>query len=373
MKQSFHLPATPYFLSHSVGCLSHEAKTSLLQNYIEPWQTQGGDSWGDWLGIITQFQQQLATLLGGTTKNFCPQTNLSSGLVKFLGSVRPTQNKKIKVLMHASAFPSMGFVVSALQQLGFELVLIDEKFDPSRIETWQQHVSADIDCVLVTHVHSNTGLLSPVAQICQLCKLYGCYSVIDVAQSAGVVPIDINTWQPDVVLGSCVKWLCGGPGAGFIYLAPDCLDQLQPVDVGWFSHREPFEMDIRKFEFAEDAKRFLGGTPSIAPYALALGSLKVINQVGVEEIHRHGKSLQSAFLQSLKWKVDLAPLENLGGTLCLTFEQQLADAIQHKLQSQGIYHDRRDHTLRLSFHLYNSEAEALGLADSFNSARDLTR
>lgn len=362
MRELFHLPDGPYFLSHSVGCLPKKAEQSLAENYLSVWKASGGDAWPGWMQVLTDFQAELATLLGGKANEYCPQVNLSSGLTKLLTSM-PVAPGKNKVLMHASAFPSMGFVVKALRDYGYELKLISNELDVADLDVWSDAMTEDVAVSFITHVHSNTGILSPVAEICALSRMRGVTSILDVAQSAGVVPIDINYWHIDIVLGSCVKWLCGGPGAGYMWVNPILISRLKPKDVGWFSHQNPFEFDINHFEYAESVQRFMGGTPSIAPYALALGSLRIINKVSVDTIRDHNLHLTQIVLLAAEDKtLNKIDPHKSGGTLCLSFSESRAETLASLLKQKEVFFDKRDNVLRLSLHLYNTIEEADMLA-----------
>ena len=110
MQSLFNVPEGIYLLSHSVGCLPTLGEKHLLENYLSSWKTSGGDAWPNWLGVIDNFNQELAKMLGANPDDFCPQSNLSSGLTKYLTAM-PLNKSKNKILMHGSAFPSMGFVV----------------------------------------------------------------------------------------------------------------------------------------------------------------------------------------------------------------------------------------------------------------------
>lgn len=365
MQQDFNLPQGIYLLSHSVGCLPKQAEKQLAEGYLSSWKTSGGDAWPQWLEIIDGFCKELSRMLGGKAEDYCPQSNLSSGLTKYLMSL-PFNKNKNKILMHASAFPSMGFVVQCLKGFGYELKLIDQQHSPRDLTIWQEHLTSDVAAALITHVHSNTGLLSPVGDIADLCREAGILTMVDVAQSAGIVPITIADWQADVVFGSCVKWLCGGPGAGFMWLNPRHMSELKPMDVGWFSHENPFEFDIEHFAYANSARRFWGGTPSVAPYALALGSIKQLNQTGVDVIYQHNRQLLGTVLSAAQpWLKNTLSLPQLGGTLCMEFDKRVTDNLERKLDQLGAYFDRRGNTLRLSFHIYNTEQEAKQVAHLF--------
>jgi kynureninase len=77
------------------------------------------------------------------------------------------------------------------------------------------------------------------------------------------LPVDIHALGVDFATGGSVKWLCGGPGAGYLYVRPDLLRQLRPAARGWMAHRQPFEFEPGPIYYAEDEFRFLNGTPGI--------------------------------------------------------------------------------------------------------------
>ncbi|WJG09628.1 aminotransferase class V-fold PLP-dependent enzyme [Aliiglaciecola sp. LCG003] len=362
----FDMPDKPYFLSHSVGCLSKASQCSLAENFLNPWKKSGGEAWHPWMTVIKDFNEALALLFNAKAADFCPQTNLSSGFSKFLLSMPAPSPKRNKVLMHHDAFPSMGFVVKGLQAMGLELLLIDSKYSADDIKSWEQHIDSQILCALVTHVHSNTGIVSPVEDIVKLCRQFDVLAAVDIAQSAGVINIDLTQWSADVVFGSCVKWLCGGPGAGFMWINPDLIGQLNPVDVGWFSHQNPFEMDIEHLQYADNASRFWGGTPSIAPYALALGGVKTILDIGVEQVYAHNRQLLSGLVEVIQpHLISAINLANIGGTLCAQLSDKKLQQVCQNLDHMQCFYDQRGQTIRLSFHIYNSEQDMAVVAQAF--------
>ncbi|GAB5381400.1 MAG: aminotransferase class V-fold PLP-dependent enzyme [Aliiglaciecola sp.] len=364
--ERFNLPQSPYFLSHSVGCISKLSESMLAQNFLEPWKTSGGNAWGPWLELIGEFDAALARLLDADPDDFCPQQNLSSGFTKFLMSLPKPSAKRNKVLIHPDAFPSMGFVINAMQKMGLELAYVQPSAPTQQLQMWEESLNDTIFCALITHVHSNTGHVSPVSEIVKLCARKNVYSTVDIAQSAGILPISLSSWNADAVFGSCVKWLCGGPGAGFIWTNPNILQRLRPSDVGWFSHEDPFEMDINSFEYAGTAKRFWGGTPSIAPYAIALGGIRCITEIGVENILDHNRVLMRRVLSNSESVASHAvDINHIGGTLCLPVKENLVNKLSEILNKQKIFFDQRKHVFRLSFHIYNNERECQALNDAF--------
>ncbi len=368
-RERFHVPeGGPYALSHSVGCLPKSAYQALETGYLEPWRTSGGNAWPAWLDTIENFRLALARLVGGRAADYCPQSNLSSGLSKLLPAL-PQRTHRSVLLAHETAFPSLAYVLGRADRHGYRCRVIPGNEDPTDPDVWKRALTGDVAAALVTHVHSTTGLRVPVREISTLCHERSISCILDVAQSAGVIPFYVPDTGADVVLGSCVKWLCGGAGAGYMWVRPELVSMLEPVDVGWFSHAHPFEFDIHEFEYAPDARRFWGGTPSVAPYALATEGLKLIAELGVDTIYAHNRALAQLFLERVpgRWR-ETINLDRIGGTLCIELGDAF-DRVTNGLRQMRAYFDTRDRAVRISFHAYNERRDAEQLAEAFSLAR----
>jgi kynureninase len=359
----------PYLATHSVGCLPLAARTALERHFLDPWAREGGDAWPAWLAAIDRFRASLAALLGGMPDDYCPQANLSGALARLLGAIpRPLARRRVW-LAHEDSFPSLAYVLGRAGLLGHALRLIPREHSPSDPATWAGALDDDVLGALLTHVHSNTGAVAPVSQVAKMCAGRGIYTVVDVAQSAGILPLDVAAFGADAVLGSCIKWLCGGPGAGWLWLRQGLAERLEPVDVGWFSHAEPFAMDIHDFRYAPDARRFWGGTPSVAPYAMAAASLEWLAGIGIDRVRAHNRALAARLGAALppRWRARL-PTGEYGGTLCLdALDPAAAADAAAALRAIGARFDVRGSVLRLSFHLCNGEADADAVAAALSN------
>lgn len=365
MKDKLFAPSKKiYLLSHSVGRMPLNAKQAMQDSFFSPWESDGHDIWDHWLNAIDDFRKALSSLFNANPNTFCPQSNISSGLVKVVQSL-PKSNSKNVILMCESDFPSAGFVLQQAQSMGYQLRVLPGNADVQNIDTWDQALKDDVHCVFITHVQYATSKRSPVEQICELARSRDILSIVDIAQSAGVVPIDFNKWNSDVVVGSCIKWLCGGPGAGYLWINEDLLEQLKPSDVGWFSHRNPFEFDINNFEYANDSARFWGGTPSVSPYVVAANSINMINQFGVSKIQQHNQTLINMLSASIPLDAMVSPNQGQprGGTLVVNPKNR--SDIEKSLDEKGVQYDARALGLRFSPHIYNTKEEIKLLVECF--------
>ena len=75
--------------------------------------------------------------------------------------------------------------------------------------------------VPISHVLFKSSLVQDAAAIVEKAHRCGAHVVLDVYQSAGVLPLDVTKLAVDFAVGGCLKWLCGGPGNGFLYVRPD--------------------------------------------------------------------------------------------------------------------------------------------------------
>jgi len=356
----------PYALTHSVGCLTRAAAAALQRDFLTPFVEQGGDAWMGWLGIQEEFRAALSAVLGGAASDYCAQPGVTAGLVKIMGALPPPSRSRAIIIAAADSFPSLGFALQAASRLGYELRLMPRALSPDALASWRSALHADVCVALVTHVHSNTGRVAPMPAIASLCRERGVFCIVDVAQSAGILPFDVSELGADVVLGSCIKWLCGGPGAGFLWVRPQIIGTLQPLDTGWFSHADPFEFDIQHFVPAPDARRFWGGTPSVAPFAMAAASLRVLGAIGIAQILAHNRDLVGRFRDALPMAARAAVQPDaMGGTLCLSLGDRF-DPISAALRSAEVRFDTRGDVVRISFHVCNTADQAQAIARAWH-------
>ncbi|WP_298441017.1 aminotransferase class V-fold PLP-dependent enzyme [uncultured Ferrimonas sp.] len=357
-KHDFLMPSGHYFGSHSAGRPFADTMAQFQQDYFQPWGGDCCDPWGEWLGQIERFRAALAALFNVDASGFCPQSNVSSGLVK-VAMALPQLQSGGTVLLSEHDFPSIGFALQqALPNGAAQLRFIPKGADLTDANVWDKHLTADVALVWITHGFSNLGAAAPLAQILPLARQRGILSAIDLAQSAGVLPLDLAALQPDFAFGSSLKWLCGGAGAGYLWASAPMLSQCQPKDVGWFSHQDPFEMNIHQFRYHDQALRFWGGTPTVAPFVFAAHSIERLSAFGIDNIRAHNLSLQQQLWQGLGERV-LSPQDpgKRSGTIII-------NADLTKLKAAGVFADLRPLGVRVSPHIYNDSDDVAALINA---------
>jgi kynureninase len=358
-----------YLLSHSVGLPLKTARSVGDAGFWEPWLAGNENIWSHWLAEIERFRGQLGTLLNSDESHFCPQTTISSAVNKIIFSLTPSTHKNV-ILMSEEDFPSVAYALQQSHGLGYQMRYIPAGLNLNDLAVWNEYLSDDVALVLVTQVQSNNGVQLPIGAVTAMAAERSIRSLVDVAQAIGILPIDIQQWSADFIVGSCVKWLSGGPGAAFLWVNPDMLELCQPQNVGWFSHEDPFEFDIHNFRYAKDALRFWGGTPSVYPFCIASASLEFVGNLGVDKIRQHNLKLCDKIIGSLEKGELISPVESnsRSGTLIIHFGAK-HDQITEKLRSQGVHFDSRSKGIRLSPHIYNTEAQVDVLTQLIDNSR----
>jgi selenocysteine lyase/cysteine desulfurase len=354
----FIVPEGLYFLSHSVGCFPKEVSNATKSFFIQ-WQELGANAWNDWLCSLEEFKKHIGLLLNVDGNEIAIQTNATSGAAKIIQSLPPRKGRD-RILLSEKAFPSMGFLAQNINPAlyGYELIKEDRSHEEI-LNNWEKMLTPNIQLVIITHVHSNNSLRYPVKELIEIAKAKQIYTLIDVTASVGICEIDLKKWGADFVVGSCIKWLCGGAGAGFLWVNKLIIDFCAPKTVGWFSHKDPFEFDINNFEYAQSSNRFMDGTPSILPYVIANKSLQVLHKIRLEMVIKYNRLLCKRFIQGLsdlKIKIS-SPLnqEERGGTVVFCVN----DTNEHLpyLNKKKLHVDKREFGYRFSPHIYNSYSE----------------
>ena len=356
-KDDFILTNSNYLLNHSVGRPLKTSENDFAERFYEPWKKSNDEPWEKWLETINDFTLSLAKIFNAKQSEFCPQVNLSSGLTKILMSLKQVQKKKSVVLVSEIDFPGMGFALKKSLPEDCEIRFIPANEDITNSSIWDAYMTEDIDLVFVSHAYSNTGQLSPISDVISMARSRDIISILDIAQSAGIVPIDLTALKPDFMLGSSVKWLCGGPGAAYLWVNTERLSSCEPKDVGWFSHENPFEFDIHNFRYHDSALKFWGGTPVVAPFIIATNSINYFTKIGIKNIRKHNQALIAKTANEIDLEF-VSPRDEAirGGTMILDFGSNQQKVLNH-LQDNNIGVDLRSHGIRISPHIYNDEQD----------------
>jgi kynureninase len=271
------------------------------------------------------------------------------------------RGRRNKIVYEDLNFPSVMYVYEAHRASGARVVTVPSPDGRSvPLDRFLEAIDEETLLVPLSHVIFKSGFVQDVAAITRRAHQVGALVVADLYQSAGTVPVDVSAWDVDFATGGSVKWLCGGPGAGYLYVAPRLRAQLQPKVTGWMAHARPFAFEDGAIDYAADATRFLHGTPGVASLYGAEAGYDVVNAIGVDAIRakslrQTGRLLELARAQGFEPRTPDNPAER-GGMVIVDVPH--APAVTRELVRREVLVDYRPGAgIRLSPHFYSSDAE----------------
>ena len=258
------LAESVYLISHSLGAMP-QATTEALAEFASLWVKKSIVAWEDWLRESQLAAGRIARILGAAPGTVQMATNVSQVQATIASSL-DFASPRNRVVYTDMNFPSVSYVWKAEERRGAEVVLVKSD-DGITVPT--ERMLAAIDertlIVLISHVLFRSSYVQDAAAIVKRAHEVGALVLLDVYQSAGIVPLDVTTLDVDFATGGSVKWLCGGPGAAYLYVRPDLIPRFSPRTTGWFAHRAPFAFTMPEQDYADGIARFGGGTLAIAP------------------------------------------------------------------------------------------------------------
>jgi kynureninase len=357
------LDKTVYLISHSLGAMPRRTRDR-LNEYADIWATRSIRAWEEgWWQMPIAVGNLIAKIIGAGDGEVGMHPNVSV-CQSIIASCFDWSGKRNKIVSEELNFPSNLYIYRALEALGAQVVTVPSE-DGITVPL-DRLLSAIDDATLlvsVSHVIFKSAYIQDLRAITERAHQVGAMVVADIYQSAGAVPVNVRELGVDFATGGSVKWLCGGPGAGYLYVRRDLWGKLQPRVTGWMAHRKPFAFDPEAIDYAEDAFRFLNGTPNIPGLYAARSGYEIINQVGVENIR--AKSIrQTSMLLELAaqagYRVN-SPQDprQRGGTVTLDVPNG-SEVTQELLRRDFLVDYRPGAGIRIAPHFYTKDEE-LGL------------
>jgi kynureninase len=282
--------------------------------------------------------------------------------------------KRRKILYTDMDFPSMIYLYQAHCSRGAELAVVSSQ-DGIRIDPEQLLNAIDEETLIVaiSHVLFKSSFIMDAEAIVRKAHKVGAMVILDVYQSAGIVPLDVKKLDVDFVVGGCLKWLCGGPGTAFLYVRPDLRTRLEPKLTGWVAHQDSFAFDPEGMRFRDDAFRFLNGTPHIPCLYAAQPGLEIIGRIGVQRIRENSREQTARLIElSREQEFQLAVSDNpdeRGGTVAV--DPPHAYEVSRELLRRDFIVDYRPGAgIRISPHFYTSDEELEGVVREIRQILD---
>lgn len=359
------LATSTYLVSNSLGAMPRGTYDA-LHEYADRWATEGVVAWNAWLPLVREVGDMLARIIGAPPGSVMMGQNVTN-LVAQVASCFDLSGPRNKVVLTDVEFPTVRYFWDGQRALGAEIV---EVASEDGLTIPLDRLLAAIDdrtaLVVVSHVVFRSSALLDVAAVIGRAHDVGALVLLDSYQATGSVPYDVTALDADMVVGGSVKWLCGGPGAGYLYVRPDLAERLQPRTAGWFSHARPFGFEPPPIEYGSGVERFMGGTPAVPALYTAREGYRYALAIGTERIREKSQRQTQAIVEralALGLTVNSpARAEERGGHVSVDFPG--SESVSKELIARRIIIDYRPGAgIRIAPHWYTMDEECARVLD----------
>jgi kynureninase len=338
-----------YLANHSLG-RPLDAMGDDLAEATAAWYSRLGDAWDAWLEERQAFRARIAKLIGAADVDcVVPKTSAGQGLRTVLNALPG----KPRVISTRGEFDSIDVILKQYAAVGrIELRWIEPDAEGDfSIEPGLDAVNDGAELVVISQAMFMTGqIVRGLDMLAQACHQRGTRLLVDSYHAVGVIPVDVGQLGADFVIGGSYKYLRGGPGACFLYIAPAVFETgLRPLDMGWFANADPFQYhrpELPVLKYGGDG--FLESTPPVLTWYQARSGLEFTLAMRIERLRAY--SLEQ--LNTLRGYLTDAGVNTVKGGdqdhgAFLAIRLEKAMEFPARLQREGIICDARGEWLRL--------------------------
>ena len=342
-----------YINSCSYGALSVDVKLAIEQ-YLDDRLAQGCN-WDYWVDRNEALRDAMAGLINADRSEVAVTTSASAGL-NAIASALDFNGGRNRVIISDYEFPTDAQIWYAQERRGAEVIRVTERDSYIPVEAFEEVIDERTLIVSIAQVCFRHGARLDVPAIAAIARERGALVLMDGYQGLGTLPFDSQEAGVDFVVGGNLKYLLGTAGVAFLYVRKELLPDLVPTVTGWFAAEDIHAMDITGYRPAVDARKFESGTPPIVNIYAALAGLKIIEEVGLTEIHgRIGKlTEQIKSLAHEKGYMVVTPTNPSSHGPMIALRCRDVNGVVANLSERDIVTSCRDENLRISPHFYNN-------------------
>jgi kynureninase len=354
------LERTTYMISNSLGAMPRGVYDK-MRAYADSWGERGVRAWEEgWWEMAVNVGDKIAPLIGAGRGEISLHQNVTL-IQAVISSCFDFRGPRNKVVLTDLEFPSIQYFYHEWRRNGAKVELVASG-DPVRFDLSKFLDAIDETTLLVpiSQVLFRSAYIVDARAIIEKAHRVGAHIILDLFQAAGTIPVDVRGLGADFACGGVLKWLCGGPGVGYLYVREDLRAKLEPAIAGWLAHRRPFAFETGAIDAREDSFRYLNGTPHIPALYACQPGLDILNKAGIGAIREKSMRMTARLFDGAKahgWRVNTSenPAERAG---TISVDCPHAAEVCRELLAREILVDYRPKAgVRLSPHFYNREEE----------------
>lgn len=304
---------------------------------------------------------EFASLIGATVDDIALQPSATYGVETGVRQLLAADFLKPgdEILMPDEEFPALRYPLARLaRQTGARLVRVPRPRAQNWTHAIQQAINSRTRVLALTPCHWTDGALIDVQTLAQISRDHGAITLVDVCQSAGAVPFNVQAWQVDLIVAPTYKWLLGPYSFSFMYVNPNsALKATEPIEEYWASREgaQDFSALVRDLDtYQPGARRFdVGERANLQLLPMAIEAIRVIREITPERISselRQWTDLLSHELDQMGYRTPTVE-QRSPHMIGIHHPQGWREGLLPRLEAQGIYVSQRGDVLRLSPHL----------------------
>lgn len=316
-------------------------------------------------GLPDRVRALLARLIGADPEEVAVTTGASAG-VAAVAMALPWKSDE-EVLLGEGDFPLHFATFLPLAEAGtLRVKIVKPRGRFLDAEDFIAAIGPRTRLVSVSWVRFESGARLDAAHLARACHEANALLLLDAAQAAGAVPLDVQALGADFLAISGYKWLLGPYGTGFLWVRADHIERMRPAPYYWAAlekaadfpalaqHGYRLRRGARRWDAAETAS-FLNLAPLEA-------SLEFLLRAGVETVWKHNQRLIADLIARLPLDrcvlASPARAEERGPYVCVAArKREETPLIYERLRQQGVITSLREGAIRVAPHLYNSERD----------------
>jgi selenocysteine lyase/cysteine desulfurase len=338
--RSLWQPAAPYLNTASYG-LPPRPAWDALQAALADWR-EGRTSWEPWGESTERARGTFARLVGVDAGNVATGATVS----QLVGLVAASLPDGARVVVPEIGFASLLFPFLVHADRGVEVTTVP-------LARLAESVDARTTAVAFSAVQSATGEVADLDAVSAAARDHGALTIVDASHACGWLPLDATRF--DAVVCAGYKWLLSPRGSAFLAVSDELLERIRPLAAGWWAGEDPYTTYYGPpLRLARTARR-LDTSPAWFSWVGTAPALEVLEEIGVEAIYAHDLTLANRFRAGL----GLPP----GNSAIVSVS--LPGAAE-RLERADIRAAVRADSLRVSFHVYNTEADVDAALDALD-------
>lgn len=367
VRTQFPLKRELVFLNNGTMGVSPYVVIDAIKNEME--DVDSSARYGGWEAV----RPKIASFINAQPGEIALMHNVTDGINVIASGLRLKKGDEVIVTNHEHAGNAVPWLARARRDgIVVKPVMVAETA-ASTLQRINDAISRRTKVIAVPHILCTTGQILPAKKICRLAHDKGLLAMIDAAHTPGMVPLDVKDMECDFLATCGHKWMMGPKGTGFLYVREGLAEMVEPQSVGAGSDTA---WDIFKgtLTLKSDAHRFDFATQSSALFVGLGAAIDFLDQLGMENVSRRGKSLASHLrteLLKLDGKVEILTPdeeESFGSVLGFRLKNYQYDELQKLLLQQHniiirMVPENGLNSNRVSTHIYNSFREVDMLLD----------